>query len=115
MTKDKTQWKEFLETVSVLQWVLTFLFLGKIPPHSPFIISLSPHPYNTVCIHAFTNETVSCYPTPGVACIILMVYLMFTSLWPLPVLCFIWQVMDWQTPEKGKGVQNNIGLYSKLV
>ncbi|XP_049896127.1 2-acylglycerol O-acyltransferase 3b [Epinephelus moara] len=64
MTKEKTQWKEFLEVISTLQWVLSFLFLG-------------------------------------VACIILMVYLMFTSLWPLPTLYFIWLVMDWQTPERG--------------
>lgn len=35
MTKEKTQWKEFLETVSVLQWVLSLLFLGKIPLHFP--------------------------------------------------------------------------------
>lgn len=32
-----------------------------------------------------------------------MVYLMFTSLWPLSTLYFIWLVMDWQTPERGKG------------
>ncbi|XP_035522626.1 2-acylglycerol O-acyltransferase 3b [Morone saxatilis] len=64
MTKEKTQWKEFLEAVSVLQWVLSFIFLG-------------------------------------VACIILMVYLMFTSLWPLSTLYFIWMVMDWHTPERG--------------
>ncbi|XP_041808669.1 LOW QUALITY PROTEIN: 2-acylglycerol O-acyltransferase 3b [Chelmon rostratus] len=63
MTKEKTQTKEFLETLSVLQWVLSFLFLG-------------------------------------VACIILTVYLMFTSLWPLSTLYFIWLVMDWQTPER---------------
>lgn len=45
MTKEKTQWKEFLEAISVLQWVLTFLFLGKIPPHSPFInlYDMTPH------------------------------------------------------------------------
>ncbi|XP_037604442.1 2-acylglycerol O-acyltransferase 3b [Sebastes umbrosus] len=64
MTKEKTQWKEFLEAISILQMILTFLFLG-------------------------------------VACIILMVYLMFTSLWPLATLYFIWMVMDWQTPERG--------------
>uniref|UniRef100_A0A3Q3SBK1 Acyltransferase n=1 Tax=Mastacembelus armatus TaxID=205130 RepID=A0A3Q3SBK1_9TELE len=64
MTKGKTQWKEFLEAVSVLQWVLSFIFLG-------------------------------------LACYILMVYLMFTSLWPLSTLYFIWLVMDWQTPERG--------------
>lgn len=39
---------------------------------------------------------------PGVACIILMVYLMFTSLWPLSTLYLIWQLNDWQTPERGK-------------
>ncbi|XP_071317549.1 2-acylglycerol O-acyltransferase 3b [Trachinotus anak] len=64
MTKIRTQWKEFLETISVLQWVLSFLFLG-------------------------------------VACYVLIVYLMFTSLWPLSTLYFIWLVMDWQTPERG--------------
>lgn len=64
MTKEKTQWKELLETLSVLQWVLSFLFLG-------------------------------------LGCIILMVYLPFTSLWPLSVLSFSWLVLDWQTPEKG--------------
>ncbi|XP_022618361.1 diacylglycerol O-acyltransferase 2-like [Seriola dumerili] len=64
MTKIKTQWKEFLEAISVLQWVLSFLFLG-------------------------------------VACYIMIVYLMFTSLWPLSTLYFIWLVMDWQTPERG--------------
>jgi len=64
MTQEKTQWKEFLETISVLQWVLTFLFLG-------------------------------------VGCIALMVYLMFTSLWPLAILSFIWLVWDWHTPERG--------------
>lgn len=26
---------------------------------------------------------------------------MFTSLWPLPTLYFMWQVKDWQTPERG--------------
>ncbi|XP_029304456.1 2-acylglycerol O-acyltransferase 3b [Cottoperca gobio] len=64
MTKEKTQWKEFLEAVSTLQWVLSILLLG-------------------------------------VSCMILMVYLMFTSLWPLSTLCFIWLVIDWQTPERG--------------
>lgn len=37
MTKEKTQRKEFLEAVSVLQWVLSFLLLGKIPLHLTFI------------------------------------------------------------------------------
>ncbi|KAF7661469.1 hypothetical protein LDENG_00261320 [Lucifuga dentata] len=64
MMQEKTRWKETLETLSVLQWVLTFLFLG-------------------------------------VACIILLVYAVFTSLWPLCTLYFIWLVTDWQTPEKG--------------
>ncbi|XP_072231515.1 2-acylglycerol O-acyltransferase 3b [Leuresthes tenuis] len=64
MTQEKSQLKTCLEVISVLQWVMSFLFLG-------------------------------------VACIILMVYLMFTSLWPLSTLYFIWLVMDWQTPERG--------------
>ncbi|XP_028322281.1 2-acylglycerol O-acyltransferase 3b isoform X2 [Gouania willdenowi] len=64
MAGDKSQLKMFLEEISVLQWVFTFLFLG-------------------------------------VLCIMLMVYLMFTSLWPLPVLYFLWMVVDWETPERG--------------
>ncbi|KAM9847187.1 2-acylglycerol O-acyltransferase 3b [Aulostomus maculatus] len=64
MVKEKSQWKEFIETLSVLQWVLTFLFLG-------------------------------------VSCLTLMVCLMFTSLWWLSVLHFIWLAVDWQTPERG--------------
>lgn len=64
MAKEKSQWRDLIETLSVLQWVLTFLFLG-------------------------------------LSCIIVMVYLMFTSLWPLSALYFMWLVMDWRTPEKG--------------
>ncbi|XP_068600577.1 2-acylglycerol O-acyltransferase 3b [Brachionichthys hirsutus] len=64
MTKRKSRGKELLEVVSILQWVLSFLFLG-------------------------------------VGCVILMVYLMFTSLWPLSVLSFVWLVTDWETPERG--------------
>ncbi|XP_061753658.1 2-acylglycerol O-acyltransferase 3b isoform X1 [Nerophis ophidion] len=64
MTNAKTPRKEFLEDLSVLQWILTFLFLG-------------------------------------VTCIILMVGLLFTSLWLFPTLCFIWLVIDWKTPETG--------------
>ncbi|XP_049597631.1 2-acylglycerol O-acyltransferase 3b [Syngnathus scovelli] len=64
MSTPKSQTKYFIEDLSVLQWVLTFLFLG-------------------------------------VSSIILMVALMFTSLWLFPTLYFIWLVIDWQTPEKG--------------
>nr|XP_020454642.1 diacylglycerol O-acyltransferase 2-like isoform X2 [Monopterus albus] len=64
MSKEKTQWKEFLEAASVLQYVLSVIFLA-------------------------------------VACYVLTAYLMFTSLWPLCALYFVWLVMDWQTPEKG--------------
>ncbi|KAI4813695.1 hypothetical protein KUCAC02_002928 [Chaenocephalus aceratus] len=64
MTKGKTKWKVFLEVVSTVQWVASFLFLG-------------------------------------VACTLLMFYLMFTSLWPIPTLYFVWQVVDWHTPERG--------------
>lgn len=31
MTKEKSQLKEYVEVVSVLQWVLSFLFMGKVP------------------------------------------------------------------------------------
>ncbi|XP_051958411.1 2-acylglycerol O-acyltransferase 3b isoform X2 [Xyrauchen texanus] len=60
----KSHWKEFIEDISVLQWVISFLLLG-------------------------------------VSCLLLMVYLMFTSLWPLPTLYFAWQIYDWYTPERG--------------
>ncbi|XP_052413402.1 diacylglycerol O-acyltransferase 2 isoform X2 [Carassius gibelio] len=62
--EDKSQWKEFIEDISVLQWVLSFLFLGT-------------------------------------ACLLLMIYLMFTSLWLIPTLYFSWQFYDWHTPERG--------------
>ncbi|KAM8835953.1 2-acylglycerol O-acyltransferase 3b [Synchiropus picturatus] len=64
MTEAKSQWKECVEALSVLQWVLTFLFMG-------------------------------------VGCIILLVALMFTWLWPISALCFTWLVIDWDTPERG--------------
>uniref|UniRef100_A0A8C8LXK6 Acyltransferase n=1 Tax=Oncorhynchus tshawytscha TaxID=74940 RepID=A0A8C8LXK6_ONCTS len=60
----KTQRTEFLENISVLQWIWSFLLLGPV-------------------------------------CIGLMVYLLLTSLWPLPVLYLIWQLTDWHTPERG--------------
>lgn len=60
----KSSWTEFVETISVLQFICTFLFLGVI-------------------------------------CVLLMTYLMFTSLWIIPALYFSWQVLDWNTPEQG--------------
>lgn len=38
----------------------------------------------------------------GTFCLILMVYLMFTSLWLIPTLYCTWLIYDWYTPEKGK-------------
>ncbi|VCW56971.1 unnamed protein product [Gulo gulo] len=32
----------------------------------------------------------------------LFISLLFTSLWPLPVLYFTWFFLDWKTPEQGK-------------
>ncbi|XP_056140331.1 2-acylglycerol O-acyltransferase 3b [Lampris incognitus] len=64
MKQEKSQWKEFLETLSVLQALMTFLLLGA-------------------------------------ACVVVMVWCMFTSLWPLTTLYFIWLVQDWHTPERG--------------
>uniref|UniRef100_A0A8C1WIN5 Acyltransferase n=1 Tax=Cyprinus carpio TaxID=7962 RepID=A0A8C1WIN5_CYPCA len=37
----------------------------------------------------------------GTACLLLMIYLMFTSLWLFPTLYFTWQIYDWHTPERG--------------
>ncbi|XP_055055808.2 2-acylglycerol O-acyltransferase 3b isoform X1 [Misgurnus anguillicaudatus] len=63
-TEEKSQWTLFVQDISVLQWVLSFLFLGA-------------------------------------SCLVLMVYLMFTSLWFFPTLYFTWQIYDWHTPERG--------------
>ncbi|XP_027000014.2 2-acylglycerol O-acyltransferase 3b [Tachysurus fulvidraco] len=62
--RQKSRWKLFLEDISVLQLVLSFLFMG-------------------------------------ISCMALMLYLMFTSLWPIPILYFTWQFFDWNTPERG--------------
>ncbi|XP_064409146.1 diacylglycerol O-acyltransferase 2-like, partial [Latimeria chalumnae] len=37
----------------------------------------------------------------GVLCSVLMIYLLFTSLWLLPVLYAAWLIFDWNTPEQG--------------
>nr|XP_033814739.1 diacylglycerol O-acyltransferase 2-like [Geotrypetes seraphini] len=37
----------------------------------------------------------------GPSCILVVTYLLFTSLWPLLVLYCIWWIIDWKTPEKG--------------
>ncbi|XP_065545631.1 diacylglycerol O-acyltransferase 2-like [Lathamus discolor] len=54
----------WLQLLSVLQWVLSFLLLG--------IVSL-----------------------------LLLVYLVFTSFWPISALYLAWIIFDWDTPEKG--------------
>ncbi|KFV64584.1 Diacylglycerol O-acyltransferase 2, partial [Dryobates pubescens] len=59
--KDIRSW---LQLLSVLQWVLSFLLLG----------------------------TVS---------LVVLIYLLFTSFWPIPVLYLAWIIFDWDTPEKG--------------
>ncbi|XP_066514937.1 2-acylglycerol O-acyltransferase 3b [Hoplias malabaricus] len=61
---EKSRWKLFIEDISVLQLVMTFLFMG-------------------------------------VSCLLLMVYLMFTPLWPIPTVYFSWQIYDWHKPERG--------------
>lgn len=117
MAKEKTQWKLFIEAVSVLQWVLSFLFLGKIPTwsitaHSAILMLTVALLHQSVRCYIFALQhggqctfwrSSICFPSPGLACIFLMVYLMFTSLWPLSVLGFLWLVVDWNTPEKGRG------------
>ncbi|KAM3868998.1 diacylglycerol O-acyltransferase 2-like [Diretmus argenteus] len=70
MKQEKTQWKEFLEIISVLTAEIVFLFVGLL-------------------------------------CTVFLVYLMFTSLWPLPTLYFIWMVKDWKTPGRG-GRRNSL-------
>lgn len=40
----------------------------------------------------------------GTACLLFMIYLMFTSLWLIPTLYFSWQIYDWHTPERGQPI-----------
>lgn len=40
MTREKSNLKEFIEVVSVFQWVLSFLFMGKDSLSLPFTESL---------------------------------------------------------------------------
>ncbi|XP_033919842.1 diacylglycerol O-acyltransferase 2-like [Melopsittacus undulatus] len=54
----------WLQLLSVLQWVLSFLLLG--------IVSL-----------------------------LLLIYLAFTSFWPISALYLAWIIFDWDTPERG--------------
>ncbi|KAF7688879.1 hypothetical protein HF521_013686 [Silurus meridionalis] len=61
---EKSRWKLFIEDISVLQLVLSFLLMA-------------------------------------VSCLVLMIYLMFTPLWPIPTLYFTWQLVDWDSPERG--------------
>ncbi|XP_075291582.1 diacylglycerol O-acyltransferase 2-like [Opisthocomus hoazin] len=56
--------RAWLQLLSVLQWVLSFLLLG----------------------------TVS---------LLLLIYLVFTSFWPISALYLAWIIFDWDTPEKG--------------
>ncbi|XP_010017113.1 PREDICTED: diacylglycerol O-acyltransferase 2-like, partial [Nestor notabilis] len=56
--------RSWLQLLSVLQWVLSFLLLG--------IVSL-----------------------------LFLIYLVFTSFWPIPALYLAWIIFDWDTPEKG--------------
>ncbi|XP_052669907.1 diacylglycerol O-acyltransferase 2-like [Harpia harpyja] len=56
--------RSWLQLLSVLQWVLSFLLLG----------------------------TVS---------LLLLIYLVFTSFWPISALYLAWIIFDWDTPEKG--------------
>ncbi|NXW04729.1 DGAT2 acyltransferase, partial [Fregetta grallaria] len=56
--------RSWLQLLSVLQWVLSFLLLG--------IVSL-----------------------------LLLIYLVFTSFWPISALYLAWIIFDWDTPEKG--------------
>ncbi|XP_009463522.1 PREDICTED: diacylglycerol O-acyltransferase 2-like [Nipponia nippon] len=61
-----SQWdvRSWLQLLSVLQWVLSFLLLG----------------------------TVS---------LLILIYLVFTSFWPISALYLAWIIFDWDTPEKG--------------
>lgn len=115
MTKEKSQLKELIEVVSVFQWVLTFLFMGELSLSLPSLTceegeSLTvqsvygeiPPRANPRPLFLTRHAHPPCCPGPaGVGCLVLMVYLTFTSLWPISTLYFIWLVKDWRTPERG--------------
>ncbi|XP_051486303.1 diacylglycerol O-acyltransferase 2-like isoform X3 [Apus apus] len=56
--------RSWLQLLSVLQWVLSFLLLGAVS-------------------------------------LLLLIYLVFTSFWPISALYLAWIIFDWDTPEKG--------------
>lgn len=114
--EEKSQWTMFIEDISVLQWVLSFLFLGKtcnthtrhtysclmaIPQAFPCVVSEKPLNLCEILLLMLTVSDAMCMCV-GTFCLGLMVYLMFTSLWLIPTLYCTWQVYDWYTPEKGK-------------
>lgn len=42
------------------------------------------------------------HPRPaGTVSLLLLVYLVFTSFWPISALYLAWVIFDWDTPEKG--------------
>ncbi|XP_009324948.1 PREDICTED: diacylglycerol O-acyltransferase 2-like [Pygoscelis adeliae] len=59
--------RSWLQLLSVLQWVLSFLLLGTIS-------------------------------------LLLLIYLVFTSFWPISALYLAWIIFDWDTPEKGRAI-----------
>ncbi|KFW68939.1 Diacylglycerol O-acyltransferase 2 [Pygoscelis adeliae] len=61
--------RSWLQLLSVLQWVLSFLLLGTIS-------------------------------------LLLLIYLVFTSFWPISALYLAWIIFDWDTPEKGGNGQS---------
>ncbi|KAK2530285.1 diacylglycerol O-acyltransferase 2 [Columba guinea] len=56
--------RSWLQLLSVLQWVLSFLLLGPVS-------------------------------------LLLLIYLVFTSFWPISALYLAWIILDWDTPERG--------------
>ncbi|XP_053564965.1 diacylglycerol O-acyltransferase 2 [Bombina bombina] len=62
--KQLSECSEHLQTLSVLQWILTFLFLGP-------------------------------------SCFLLIMWLVFSPLWPLLALYTAWLASDWKTPDRG--------------
>lgn len=57
---------------------------------------LTPHPHSLA-------------PT-GIVSLLVLIYLLFTSFWPISALYLAWIIFDWDTPEKGEDEQSLLSL-----
>ncbi|XP_075850973.1 2-acylglycerol O-acyltransferase 3-like [Microcebus murinus] len=73
----KSRWKQCREMMAAYQWVLSFLFMVQKQIHS--FLFFHPGPFFSL----------------------LIIFLLFTSLWSISVLYLVWLYLDWDTPNQG--------------